>query len=79
MKKLQAKTHTYKQPMALPQALGQDRQIFNMSNDEKELEDLLTEVDILKHNVFELNSQLYNAYKRIKELRDIVDKNNTLN
>ena len=50
-----------------------------MSNDEKELENLLTEVDILKHNVFELNSQLYNAYKRIKELREIVDKNNTLN
>ena len=45
-----------------------------MSKDEKELNDLLTEVDILKHNVFELNTQLYDAYKRIKELREKLDQ-----
>ncbi len=45
-----------------------------MSKDEKELNDLLTEVDILKHNVFELNTQLYEAYKRIAELREKLDQ-----
>ena len=34
----------------------------------------LTEIDILKRNIFDLNEQLYNAYKRIKKLKEQLDK-----
>lgn len=79
MKKLQAKTHTYKQPMDQLQELAQDRLIFKMSDEEEEIKTIYTEVDILKHNIFELNEQLYNAYKRIAKLREDLENKNTLN
>lgn len=48
-----------------------------MSDEEEEIKTIYTEVDILKHNIFELNEQLYNAYKRIAKLReDLENKNN---
>ena len=34
----------------------------------------LTEVDILKRNIFDLNEQLYHAYKRIKKLKEQLDQ-----
>lgn len=34
----------------------------------------LTEVDLLKRNIFDLNEQLYNAYKRIKKLKEQLDQ-----
>jgi len=50
-----------------------------MSDEEKEIKTIYTKVDILKHNIFELNEQLYNAYKRIAELKEEIEKKNTLN
>lgn len=34
----------------------------------------LTEIDILKRNIFDLNEQLYHSYKRIKKLKEQLDK-----
>ena len=34
----------------------------------------LTEVDLLKRNIFDLNEQLYHSYKRIKKLKEQLDQ-----
>ena len=47
--------------------------ISNNASTVDELDKGLTEVDILKRNIFDLNEQLYHAYKRIKELKEQLD------
>ena len=39
-----------------------------------QLQKELTEIDILKRNIFDLNEQLYHSYKRIKKLKEQLDK-----
>ena len=47
--------------------------ISNKASTVDELDKVFTEVDILKRNIFDLNEQLYHAYKRIKELKEQLD------
>ena len=47
--------------------------IGNNASTVDELDKVYTEVDILKRNIFDLNEQLYHAYKRIKELKEQLD------
>ena len=47
---------------------------IDMTFNENEHKRLLTEVDILKKNVYDLEEQLRNAYKRIDQLNsEIID------
>ena len=48
--------------------------IGNNASTVDELDKVYTEVDILKRNIFDLNEQLYHAYKRIKELKEQLDQ-----
>ena len=48
--------------------------ISNNASTVDELDKVYTEVDILKRNIFDLNEQLYHAYKRIKELKEKLDQ-----